>query len=84
VEVRRIAQRILERLSQPCLIGGETVRAAASLGAALFEPNESLESLCQRADAAMYAAKHAGKGCFMLSDADLTPHHPASAQQVSA
>ncbi|MBH1985966.1 MAG: diguanylate cyclase [Burkholderiales bacterium] len=84
IEVRRIAQRILERLSQPCQINGETVRAAASLGAALFEPNESLESLCQRADAAMYAAKHAGKGCFMLSEGELTPHRPALAQQLSA
>ena len=84
VEVRRIAQRILERLSQPCLIGSESVQTAASLGAALFEADESAEALCQRADAAMYAAKHAGKGCFMLADEGLTSHHPASVQQACA
>lgn len=84
VEVRRIGQRIIERLSQPCVIGDETVRPGASVGVALFEPHESHESLCQRADAAMYAAKHAGKGRLVLHGEKLAPHRPPSTQQACA
>ena len=84
VEVRRIAARILDRLSQPCQIGADTVWPAASLGAALFEAQDTPETLCQRADAAMYASKHAGKGCFMLHGDDVASLHPASAQQSCA
>lgn len=83
-EVRRIGQRILERLAQPCVIGGETVWPGASLGAALFEAQDGHDSLCQRADAAMYAAKRAGKGCFVLDGDELAPHHPPLARQACA
>lgn len=67
-EVHRIAQRILDRLAQPCHIGSDTVHPQASLGAALLVRNEDPEALCHRADAAMYAAKHAGKGRFVLAE----------------
>lgn len=69
-EVGRIAQRIIDRLAQPCLIDGHTVHARASLGAALFIHEEDMDTLCQRADTAMYAAKHAGKGRFVLDSAN--------------
>jgi diguanylate cyclase (GGDEF)-like protein/PAS domain S-box-containing protein len=72
-EVRRVGQRILEQLSEPCHIGQETVWPAASLGAAVFEAHDSQDSLCQRADAAMYRAKHAGKGRFVLDGDSPTP-----------
>ena len=71
-EVGRIAQRIIDRLAQPCEFDGHTVLARASLGAALFHPEEDMDTLCQRADTAMYAAKHAGKGRFVL---DASPTH---------
>lgn len=67
-EVHRIAQRILDRLAQPCHIGSDTVHPQASLGAALLVRNEDPDALCHRADAAMYAAKHAGKGRFVLAE----------------
>ncbi|WP_290903996.1 diguanylate cyclase [Aquabacterium sp.] len=68
-EVTRIANRIIERLAQPCQIDAHTVQARASLGAALWARDEDLDALCQRADTAMYAAKHAGKGRFVLDTA---------------
>lgn len=74
-EVRRIGQRILDRLSEPCQIGHETVWPAASLGAAVFEAQDNHDSLCQRADAAMYRAKHAGKARFVMHG-DATPPSP--------
>lgn len=68
-EVGRIAQRIIDRLAQPCQIDEHTVQARASLGAAVFVHEEDMDTLCQRADTAMYAAKHAGKGRFVLDTA---------------
>lgn len=84
VEVQRIAQRILDRLAQPFLIAEPPVHTGASLGAALFQHDDSFDALCQRADVAMYAAKRAGKGCFVLDDGRLTPHHPPVEQQACA
>ncbi|WP_235513902.1 diguanylate cyclase domain-containing protein [Aquabacterium parvum] len=83
-EVHRIGQRILERLGQPCVIGEETIWPCASVGAALFEAQDSHDSLCQRADAAMYTAKRAGKARFVLQGDELAPHRPPSAQQACA
>lgn len=68
-EVKRIASRIVERLAQPCQIDAHTVQARASLGAAMWTEDEDMDAFCQRADTAMYAAKHAGKGRFVLDTA---------------
>lgn len=83
-EVHRIGQRILERLGEPCVIGEETVWPGASVGAALFEAQDSHDSLCQRADAAMYTAKRAGKARFVLQGDELAPRRPPSTQQACA
>ena len=83
-EVHRIGQRIIDRLSQPCVLGDETVWPGASVGAALFEAQDSHDSLCQRADAAMYTAKRAGKARFVLAGDPMAPHHPPSVQQACA
>lgn len=83
-EVHRIGQRILERVGQPCVLGQDTVWPGASVGAALFEAHDSHDSLCQRADTAMYAAKRAGKARFVLEGDEVAPHHPPSVQQACA
>src|SRR3989344_4052810 len=83
-EVHRIGQRILDRLGQPCVIGNETVWPGASIGATLFEAQDTHDSLCQRADAAMYTAKRAGKARFVLAGEEVAPHHPPSVQQACA
>lgn len=69
-EVCRIAQRILDRLAQPCDLGGQRTPIGASLGAALFRKDETQGALCHRADAAMYRAKRQGKGRFVLDGHD--------------
>ena len=71
-EVVRICQRIVERLSVPHDIEGDAVVVSPSIGAAIMQTGESGEALCQRADAAMYAAKHAGKAGFVMSKAPIT------------
>lgn len=71
-EVVRICQRIVDRLSVPHDMEGDAVVVSPSIGAAIMQNGESGESLCQRADAAMYAAKHAGKAGFVMSKAPIT------------
>jgi len=74
-EVIRICQRILDRLKVPHDLMGHAATASPSIGAAVFECGETAEALCERADAAMYAAKRAGKARFVLSEssANLEP-----------
>lgn len=66
-EVIRICQRIVERLSIPHEMAGDAVVVSPSIGAAVLQAGESSDALCQRADAAMYDAKRAGKAGFVLS-----------------
>ncbi len=62
-------QRILAALGQPYeLSEGEFVNPAASIGLALTAPNETAEEAIERADAAMFRAKHQGKGHIELCD----------------
>jgi diguanylate cyclase (GGDEF)-like protein/PAS domain S-box-containing protein len=55
--------------------GDEDHPLGISLGVALFDPatGETLDDLLARADAAMYAIKHAGKGGFRLAEPPGTP-----------
>ncbi|MBI5924006.1 sensor domain-containing protein [Aquabacterium sp.] len=71
-EMVRICQRIVERLSVPHDMDGDAVVVSPSIGAAIMQSGETGEALCQRADAAMYAAKHAGKAGFVMSKAPIT------------
>ncbi|MBL8471527.1 MAG: PAS domain S-box protein [Rhodocyclaceae bacterium] len=63
--IERVAQDVITRLEQEFSFGAETAQVSASIGIALHarEPM-SLDELIARADAAMYAAKSAGRGCF--------------------
>ncbi|MBB2949217.1 diguanylate cyclase (GGDEF)-like protein [Actinoplanes lutulentus] len=59
------ARRILRSLETPLPVGnGAMTRANASIGAATAGPDADIETLLRDADIAMYAAKHAGKGCW--------------------
>jgi diguanylate cyclase (GGDEF)-like protein/PAS domain S-box-containing protein len=71
-EVRMVCQRIVDRLSLPHTFHGETVIATPSVGAALYDPGETTEAICQRADAAMYEAKRNGKARYVLSESSST------------
>jgi diguanylate cyclase (GGDEF)-like protein len=50
----------------PLLVGEKTVQLSASLGCATYQPGESQQALLQRADQALYDAKHSGRNrlCF--------------------
>ncbi len=62
-EAEAIAQRILDGLREPFMVGGHAVQIGASIGIA-FDDGDQLSDLVARADLAMYAAKQHGRGRF--------------------
>jgi diguanylate cyclase (GGDEF)-like protein len=62
-DAMRLAARAIEVLRAPVRIAGIDVRTSPSIGIALYpEDGASIEALLAHADAAMYAAKHQGRG----------------------
>jgi diguanylate cyclase (GGDEF)-like protein/PAS domain S-box-containing protein len=57
-----VAGQVLEACKQPFEIDGRPLRVACSVGVALADRVSNVERLMRNADAAMYAAKSAGKG----------------------
>jgi diguanylate cyclase (GGDEF)-like protein len=58
------SRRIQRALTEPVLVGADEICANASIGVALAEPGDDVDSLLRDADLAMYAAKHEGKGTW--------------------
>ncbi len=69
----RVVQKITEAMQEPFVLDGVTVQAHASLGVALYPDHaEDADLLTQRADVAMYSAKHSGGGWSIYSPAQDT------------
>ena len=66
---RRLAGRIIHALKSPFVFDQMQIRIGASIGIALdaHGSEEPMQSLLRRADQAMYAAKHEGKGHVIVS-----------------
>jgi diguanylate cyclase (GGDEF)-like protein len=63
----RVAAKLLERVRPPVRLGEQEVRVTASAGISLFPAHaDGAEALVKRADAAMYAAKQAGRDTHRL------------------
>jgi diguanylate cyclase (GGDEF)-like protein len=63
------ANRLLLAISQPIeLVDGEYVTPGASIGVAIASKDDTLESILERADAAMFQAKNQGKGHVEVLD----------------
>jgi diguanylate cyclase (GGDEF)-like protein len=63
-----VAQRIIAALAGPMVDDDLVLEVGCSLGIAPYEPGRSQTELMRRADAAMYAAKRAGKGRWHVWD----------------
>ncbi len=62
-DAMQLATRAIEALRAPVRIAGIDVHVSPSIGIALYpEDGASIEALLAHADAAMYAAKHQGRG----------------------
>ncbi len=63
--VERIANDILGQLAEPVEINGHVLNAASSIGIAIYmDDGSDFDSLLQKADAAMYNAKGAGRNTY--------------------
>ncbi|HEY8098799.1 MAG TPA: EAL domain-containing protein, partial [Methylobacter sp.] len=73
-DAARIAEAIITDLSKPfCLLQCDNVQIGTSIGISLYpEHGDSYEILMDHADAALYQAKDAGRGCFAFFSKDLT------------
>ena len=68
IKAGAVAQRIIESICQPIqLLSGPRCTVGVSVGLVIAGSDATnLEELFKQADAAMYEAKHAGKGCWRL------------------
>jgi diguanylate cyclase (GGDEF)-like protein/PAS domain S-box-containing protein len=67
----RVARRIEQALDEPFLLNGMAVASRASIGIVVSpEHGDDAETLLQRADVAMYAAKRAGRGHVVYAAED--------------
>lgn len=66
--LRAAAERIVTALAAPYRLDQDDVTVTASVGGAFGVADESADSLTERADAALYAAKDAGRNRFVLAD----------------
>lgn len=61
----KLAQQVIDHISEPIDVQGKEVRVGASIGVACYPKDaESAEQLMKWADQAMYRAKEAGKGRY--------------------
>ena len=67
-----LAKKIIASLCAPMVLGGHTLQVGASIGIACF-PDDGADviTLMKHADAAMYAAKSAGRATFAFFEASL-------------
>ena len=68
-----LAERLIRVLVQPARIAGHTLQIGASIGIACFpDDGGDVVSLMKHADAAMYAAKSAGRGRYCFYQESMT------------
>jgi len=72
-EIRAIAERLRDSLRAPMVYGRHSIRSDASIGVAVAGIDEDTASLVDRADAATYAAKRAGKGRIVVVGTEHLP-----------
>jgi len=67
-----VAEKLLQALAAPYYIDGNEIRISASIGLALYpDDGKDVETLLNHSDAAMYAAKLAGRGVYRFYDPEM-------------
>ncbi|GLP97483.1 putative bifunctional diguanylate cyclase/phosphodiesterase [Paraferrimonas sedimenticola] len=71
--VRDVAERVISTIAEPYQLEGNSIYCSASVGIALSGRHqfETSASLLRDADAAMYQAKHTGRGSYVFFDQEL-------------
>jgi|GEM_PF-3976247 len=85
-DVERVAQRILQSLSDPIVIDGQTLLVTPSIGVAISTPDtcETIDELLRAADTAMYRVKHDGKAGYAIYDRDIDRRSDAPALAIAS
>lgn len=69
VDASIAAKKIIQILSQPYSIHGQTVHITASIGVSIYSMHgRNAETLSKSADLALYDAKHAGRNNYQISN----------------
>ncbi|MYM24162.1 EAL domain-containing protein [Duganella sp. FT135W] len=65
-DAQQVAEKIMKAIAEPFVISGGLMPVAASIGVAVYpDDDEDIETLVEKADLAMYAAKQRGKGASL-------------------
>lgn len=68
-DVERVADKLIHALSAEITLGHDTLRLGASIGIALYPRDaDNARALLKAADDALYRAKHAGRGRFVVCE----------------
>ena len=78
-EIVIVAERVARYLDKPLGIGTTDVRVGASVGLAFGDGTAAADDLLRQADVAMYAAKHGGKGRYVLFEESM---HQAALERL--
>ena len=62
----RAAQRVLDAMAVPFMVGGRETTVSASIGVALNSPADTVDELLRNADVAMYKVKESGRARHQL------------------
>lgn len=68
-----VARKVLGAAREPVVIGDTTIPISTSIGIAHARPLVDAAGLLQQADAALYQAKQAGRGCYRVAAATPPP-----------
>jgi len=67
-DTAKVAEKLIDAVSRPYDIDGQTVTVTTSLGASVYPAHgDDADALMKRADVALYEAKRAGKNTYRLS-----------------
>ena len=84
-DARSVAEKLIAAIGAPAEIEGQPVVMSASIGIAIYpDDGQDLDTLIQRADAAMYQAKRRGAGGVAFHDGTSTDDGAIPAAPVTA
>ncbi|HEX4865550.1 MAG TPA: EAL domain-containing protein [Acidimicrobiales bacterium] len=66
-----VAERVLDALATPFVVGGRDTAVGASIGIALNSRVDDLDNLLRSADVAMYSVKQSGRARYQLYTAEM-------------
>ncbi|HVT34350.1 MAG TPA: diguanylate cyclase [Nevskiaceae bacterium] len=73
-DAEALAQKVVESFRHRLDIPGHEITMSVSVGVAIYPLDEGdADALLRHADAAMYMAKQAGRGCYRLFSSDIDP-----------